>query len=61
MGNDAEVGGDVSRRDFAKATVSAGVGVLLADSGVGRAAPSASGKKRYAIVGVGGRSGQGRY
>jgi predicted dehydrogenase len=46
----------VSRREFAKTTAAAGVGALLADS---RAAWSgaAGGLKKYAIVGVGGRSG----
>jgi predicted dehydrogenase len=56
MANETEVGRDISRRDFNKATVSAGVGVLLAEGRAGQAAVSAAAKKRYAIVGVGGRS-----
>jgi predicted dehydrogenase len=56
MANEDSGGQNVSRRDFTKTTVSAGVGVLLADSRVARAAATASGKKRYAIVGVGSRS-----
>ncbi len=47
---------DLTRRDFAKRTAAAGVGVLLGESR--RAWPSGgpAGRKRYAIVGVGGRS-----
>jgi len=45
----SDVGQDLSRRDFTKATVSAGVGILLSESRVpgGR---TAAGRKRYAIV-----------
>jgi predicted dehydrogenase len=56
MAKRSDVEQDLSRRDFTKATVSAGVGILLSESRVARAAGTAAGRKRYAIVGVGGRS-----
>jgi predicted dehydrogenase len=47
----------VTRREFAAAAPAAGVGALLAGARLGQAATAAGRKKRYAIVGVGGRSG----
>ncbi len=56
-----ELTGDLSRREFINTTVKAGSGLLLAASAwdaVAAATAAASGarKKRYALVGVGGRS-----
>ncbi len=50
---------DISRREFLSATAAAGAGLLLSASTIANAATPAgsSRKKRYAIVGLGGRSG----
>jgi predicted dehydrogenase len=47
----------LSRRDFAATTLAGSVGVMLAGGPSGWADVAAGRKKRYAIVGVGGRSG----
>ncbi len=48
--------GGVTRREFAMTTAAAGIGALVAGPGAA-AAPAQAGKTRYAIVGVGSRSG----
>ena len=48
--------GGVSRRRFIATTAASGAGLVLASSGLGQSAASVK-KKRYALVGVGGRSG----
>jgi predicted dehydrogenase len=48
---------EITRRDFTATTVAAGMGVVLASARRGWSATGAGQKKRYAIVGVGGRSG----
>jgi predicted dehydrogenase len=55
--NDMELAGrTVNRRDFLAATAVAGAGLLAANLGAAESAAAAGRRKRFALVGVGGRS-----
>ena len=56
MGHDRATGGDMTRRDFAKAGAAAGFGLLMGDHLSAWSGGQTGGRRRYAIVGVGSRS-----
>jgi predicted dehydrogenase len=57
MKNNSETGlGDITRRDFIKTAAATGAGVLLSENMLANTISTLSSKKRYAIVGVGGRT-----